>query len=151
MNRTLRRRQLDAQVQTYLGITRSRPTRGWSAAVREAIGMSTRQLGERLGITQQSAAELEKAEVADQITLKNLRRLAKAMDADLVYGFVPRKSFEQNVRNQAERRAARVVERVETSMSLEDQPTASATQKQRKADLIEEFVRTTPRDLWDPE
>lgn len=113
--------------------------------------MSTRQLGQRLGITQQSAAELEKAEVADQITLKNLRRLAKAMDAELVYGFVPQKSFEQNVRNQAARRAARVVERVETSMSLEDQATASAAQKQRMADLVEEFVRTTPRDLWDPE
>jgi predicted DNA-binding mobile mystery protein A len=111
--------------------------------------MSTRQLGDRLGISQQSAAELEKAEQSGSITLRNLDRLAKALDADLFYAFVPRNSFEQTVRDQAERVAESVTARVETSMSLEDQSTASEAQRQRKTDLVDEYVRTAPRHLWD--
>jgi predicted DNA-binding mobile mystery protein A len=111
--------------------------------------MSTRQLGDRLGISQQSAAALENAEQTGSITLKNLGRLANALDADLFYAFVPRTSFEQTVRDQAARVAEGVVTRVETSMALEDQSTASQEQIQRKQDLVDQYVRTTPRDLWD--
>lgn len=125
------------------------PTRGWSTAIREAIGMSTRQLAQRLAITQQSAAELEKAEQSGSITLKNLRRLASALDTELVYAFVPRKTFEAMVEDQARRLARHVVSRVETSMALESQATDPEAIRQRQQDLIAEYVRTTPRDLWD--
>jgi predicted DNA-binding mobile mystery protein A len=113
--------------------------------------MSARQIGQRLGLTQQSVAELEHAEQAGSISLKNLRRVAEAMQCKLVYAFVPNESFEGLVRQQAERVAGEIVQRVETSMSLEDQATESETQRQRKADLIAELVRTTPRNLWDLE
>ena len=117
--------------------------------VREALGMSARQIGQRLGLTQQSVAGLERAEQTGSITLKNLRRLAEAMQCQLVYAFIPRESFDSLVREQAERFADQVVRRVETSMSLEDQATESEPQRQRKADLAAELARTTPRDLWD--
>lgn len=66
------------------------PNKGWLKAIRTSIGMSSRQLGKRLGISQQSAARLELNEVAESISLKTLRRAAKALDCKLVYQFVPR-------------------------------------------------------------
>jgi len=111
--------------------------------------MSARQIGERLGLTQQSVAELERAEQTGSISVKNLRRVAEAMQCQLVYAFVPHESFESLVRQQAERLAEQLVRRVETSMSLEDQATESEAQRQRKDDLVAELLRTTPRNLWD--
>ena len=83
------------------------------------------------------------------ITLKNLDRVARAMDAEWFYAFVPRRSFDEIVREQAERLANQVVDRVETSMSLEDQATQPDSQRQRKLDLVNEYLRSTPRELWD--
>jgi predicted DNA-binding mobile mystery protein A len=151
MNRTLRRRQLDRLVQPLAKVAPQIPSRGWIKTVREALGMSARQIGARLALTQQSVAELERAEQAGSISLKNLKRLAEAMQCRLVYAFVPDESFESLVRHQAERVADQVVRRVEASMSLEDQSTESDTQRQRKADLVADLVRTTPRNLWDPQ
>lgn len=111
--------------------------------------MSTRQLGGRLGLTQQAAAKLERSEQTGSISLRNLRRLAEAMDTELFYAFVPRQPFDTVVRDQAERLANKVVQRVEKSMALEDQATEPQAQSQRKLDLVDEYVRTTPRDLWD--
>jgi predicted DNA-binding mobile mystery protein A len=149
MNRSLRRRQLDRIVRPLAKVMPQLPSRGWIKTVREAIGMSFRQIGQRLALTQQSVAELEHAEQTGSISLKNLTRVAEAMQCRLVYAFVPNESFESLVRHQAERVAAQIVQRVETSMSLEDQATESDSQRQRRADLIAELVRTTPRNLWD--
>jgi predicted DNA-binding mobile mystery protein A len=149
MNRALRRRQLDRIVRPLAKVAPEIPSRGWIKAIREALGMSARQIGERLALTQQAVAELERAEQTGSISLKNLRRVAGAMQCKLFYAFVPEESFESLVRQQAERVADQIVRRVETSMSLEDQATESGAQRQRKADLIAELVRTTPRNLWD--
>jgi predicted DNA-binding mobile mystery protein A len=149
MNRVLRRRQLDRLVRPLAKVAPQLPSGGWIKTVREALGMSARQIGQRLGLTQQSVAELERAEQTGSISLKNLRRVAEAMQCQLVYAFLPNESFESIVRHQAEQLADQIVRRVETSMSLEDQATDSEAQRQRKADLTAELVRTTPRNLWD--
>jgi len=149
MNRSLRRRQLDRIVRPLTKVAPQPPSRGWIKTVREAIGMSFRQIGQRLALTQQSVAELEHAEQTGSITLKNLRRVAEAMECRLVYAFVPNESFESLVQQQAEQVADQIVQRVEISMSLEDQGTESNAQRQRKEDLTGELVRTTPRNLWD--
>ena len=149
MNRAIRRRQLDRIVRPLAKVAPQIPSRGWIKTVREALGMSGRQVGERLALTQQTVAELERAEETGSISLKNLRRLSEAMQCKLVYAFVPNESLESLVRQQAERVADQIVRRVETSMSLEDQATDAEAQRQRKADLIADLVRTTPRNLWD--
>lgn len=46
--------------------------------LREELGISQRELGERLGIRQQTVAQYEKA--TEQPKLKTIRRLAEAMD-----------------------------------------------------------------------
>ncbi|MFN9631191.1 MAG: helix-turn-helix domain-containing protein, partial [Cyanobacteriota bacterium] len=50
-----------------------RPLVGWLRAIREALGMTSAALGQRLGITASGVRKLEQAEAADAITLATLR------------------------------------------------------------------------------
>ncbi len=72
-----------------------RPERGWIRAVREARGVSTGELGRILGVSRQLPLQFEKAETDDSITLKSLRKVADALDCDLVYALVPRAGTER--------------------------------------------------------
>jgi predicted DNA-binding mobile mystery protein A len=67
-----------------------RPQRGWIQAVRQAKGVSTGELGRILGTSRQLPLQFEKAEADDTITLKSLRKVADALDCDLVYALLPR-------------------------------------------------------------
>jgi predicted DNA-binding mobile mystery protein A len=67
-----------------------RPTNGWIRAIRETMGVSTGELGRSLGTSRQLPLQFEKAEADDSITLKSLRRVADALDCELVYALVPR-------------------------------------------------------------
>ena len=59
-------------------------------AIREALGLSLEEVGARLKKTRQRILEFEKAEAEDRITLQSLRRVAAALDCDLVYALVPK-------------------------------------------------------------
>jgi predicted DNA-binding mobile mystery protein A len=125
----------------------ARPAGGWIRAVRQALGMSTDQLGERLGTTRQAVLSLESSELHDGIRLSSLRRAAEAMDCRLVYAFVPHISLEQSVQQQAMRVAAAESGRVDQTMLLEDQrldeEEARQQLQERAADLVGH------RRLWD--
>src|ERR1700734_2079114 len=97
------------------------PVRGWIKAIRQALGMSTAQLANRLGIKQPSLVELEQSEAKGSIELATLRRVAEALDCTLVYALVPNKPLDAMVRNRARTFARRRRELVEHSMLLEDQ------------------------------
>ena len=62
---------------------------GWLKSVRSAIGLSAGEMGCRLGVTRQSIGALERRENDGSITLETLRRAAKALNMELVYGFAP--------------------------------------------------------------
>ena len=125
-----------------------RPSGGWTRAVRTSLGMNVRQMAERIGITQQSAASLEKNEADYAITLKSLRKAAEALDCRLVYALVPNEgSLWDIVRKQALRKARDIVDPVDHSMMLEAQDVGD---KQEKTDqLADELARTPDTKLWD--
>ena len=58
------------------------PPRGWAKAIREALGMTTRQLAKRMGAAPSRVSAIEKAEMTGAITLKTLRETAEAMDLE---------------------------------------------------------------------
>ena len=62
------------------------PRKGWIRAIRDALGMSGRQLGKRVGVSKMRIADMERAEATDATTLKTLRRAAEAMDCVLEIG-----------------------------------------------------------------
>jgi predicted DNA-binding mobile mystery protein A len=74
------------QVQNALAV----PARGWLRAIREAIGLTQREAGERIGTKQQPYSLLEKREMRGAVTIDTLRRAAGALDCELVYFLIPK-------------------------------------------------------------
>jgi|SRR6516162_9150498 len=121
--RELRLCQLDQSLSAF-GDARQevRPRHGWLRAVREALGLSLEDLGKTLGINRSHVRWFETAEERERITLAKLRRVAEAMDCEVVYAVVPKTG---TVAELAERRArAQATEDVldaEHNMALENQ------------------------------
>jgi predicted DNA-binding mobile mystery protein A len=121
--RGLRLKQLDRSLEPFQAARAvSRPQKGWIRAIRQALGVSAGELGRILGSSRQLPLQLEKAEADDRITLKSLRKVANALDCDLVYALVPKAgTMRELIENRARRQARKHVLGVEHSMALEDQ------------------------------
>ncbi|MHC4290400.1 MAG: mobile mystery protein A [Planctomycetota bacterium] len=125
------------------------PPKGWVRAIRNAIGMTGQQLARRLGTNRQRVARIEQDEKQGRVTVNTLRNVAEAMDCEFVYGFVPKESLEQTVRDQARRVAVKRMDRSNQLMRLEAQELNEGEKKQLLNELIDEIVNTMPRTLWD--
>jgi len=133
--RSLRRSQLDRSLSAAKSLP-PRPSDGWIAAVREALGLSLADVGRRLQVPRQNVQMFERAEASDRITLATLRKVAEAMGCDLIYSIVPKSgSFEELAERPARESARRDVQRVVHTMALEDQKPENTGQ------LIEDEAR----------
>src|SRR5207247_9901580 len=86
--RQLRLSQLDRNLELARSLP-PRPSGGWIASVREALGLSQRQVGKKMRASGQAIQQFEKAEAEDRITLRAILRVAGTMGCDLVYVLVP--------------------------------------------------------------
>jgi predicted DNA-binding mobile mystery protein A len=149
--RHLQREQLDKRLKSLRAVNLRRPAVGWIRAIREALGMSGRQLADRMGVANSHRMKLEKGEVSGIATMRSLQRAAEAMDCDFVYAFVPknRASLEELVHQQAERAARRVLDEVGTTMALEAQPIDDSFKKREIDRIAKQLIDAMPRNLWD--
>ena len=126
--RKLRLSQLDRSLETVRSFL-PRPPGGWIASVREALGLSQRQVGKRMQVSGQAIQQFEKAEADDRITLRALRRLAGTMGCELVYLLVPKSgSFAELAAQPTREQTARDVKSVVHTMALEDQKPGNTNQ-----------------------
>jgi predicted DNA-binding mobile mystery protein A len=145
----LRIRQLDDALRPAQSLrNRPAPEDGWLRTIRQALGMSIRQLGKRAGLSTNAVVSIERNEAKGSVRLESLRRMAQAMDCDLVYAVVPRDSLEEILRRQALRAANEVVTRVAASMDLEDQGT-TPEEKGRQVEELAERLRKNRSRIWD--
>ena len=86
------RRVLDRRLAGLFERVGPRPECGWVRAIRDALGMSTFELGERMGVTPSRVRQLERA--------------ARALNCRFSYAIVPNEPLEQMVRRQALEKAA---------------------------------------------
>jgi len=146
----LRIRQLDQAVEPFRLLERRSPPRdGWVRVIREALGMSIRQLAERCGLAKTSVHSIETNEAAGRVQLDSLRTVAEAMECDLVYALVPRGSLQKIIDRQAERKAREMVDQVSDSMELEAQGVDAAERTNQLEALASEILRDRGRDFWD--
>lgn len=117
------RTSLDPRLNEVRGVRSklARPNQGWIRAIRQALGMTTRQLAHRMGIAQGTLTGLEVSEISGSIRLDTLQKAAEAMNCSLVYAFVPKAPLEEIVQEQARKVAAKQLSPVEHSMLLENQ------------------------------
>jgi predicted DNA-binding mobile mystery protein A len=148
---SLQIQQLNTKMLAYASLQKvAPPPTGWIKAIRNAIGMSMLQLGNRLSITKQSVQDMERREKDGSITIKALREAARVLDMQLVYGFVPNDgSLELLIERKAKKLATQIVMRTNNTMKLEDQENT----KQRIEKAIQErttIIKTEmPKTLWD--
>lgn len=125
------------------------PKEGWIRTLRTALGMSSPQLATRLGVSKSQASQMERMEMEDRITLKQLRRVAETLNSDLVYALVPRKPVESMICDRAKQKAENLVNKTDVQMKLEAQQ-LSSEQLQRQIELeTERLIKELPRDLWE--
>ena len=103
------------------------PHAGWVHAIRESLGLSSGELGRRMGTVGSSVLRLEAAERDGRVRLDTLRRAADALNCDLVYALVPRRPLEEMVTGRARLKAASLLASVDHMMLLEDQQVAPGT------------------------
>ena len=143
--------QLDKKIDLFKAVKGFQPpNEGWIRAMRNAFRMSLRQLGERLFVSIQSVREAEQREIDGSITIKRMKEVAKALDMQFVYGFIPKEgSISQMIEKQAYKKAKTIVLRTSKSMSLEDQKVDNARIQKAIKERAEELIFKQPRYLWD--
>jgi predicted DNA-binding mobile mystery protein A len=124
----------------------ARPRGGWVRAIREALGMRADDLADRMGVSQPSLTRLERNERMGSVRLDTLQRAADALECDVVYALVPRRSLEQMVNEQARTRALERLGRVAHTMALEDQALSNEQLERRVGDLADMYL--TMPGLW---
>ncbi|QKT03534.1 mobile mystery protein A [Ectothiorhodospiraceae bacterium 2226] len=126
-----------------------RPPRGWVKAIREALGMTTAQLGRRLGVSQPRIVALEKAEARGAITLESLEKAAHALDCRLVYALVPRQPLEETIKERAAHKARQRLASTRHSMALEAQRVDAADEDAQLKGLVDRMLQKAGSELWE--
>lgn len=126
------------------------PGSGWVNAIRTALGLSMKQLGEKLGMTPQGVKDIERRESEGSITISSLREAAAALDMKLIYGFIPKEeTLEKMIENRARQVATKIVMRTSHTMHLEDQALAKEELQTAIEEKTRELMREMPRYIWD--
>ncbi len=149
--KNLQRQQLDRKIKSFLLLHKvEMPPSGWIKAVRNAIGMSLQQLGARLQVSKPAVKQMEQREAEGSITIRALREAAKALDMQLVYGFVPNDgSLEALIDRKAKELATKIVMRTSQTMKLEAQENTRTRLEKAIEERAAEIKSETPRMLWD--
>ncbi len=127
------------------------PPGGWVKAIREALGLTARQLADRMNTVPSRISKIEKDEVNGGTSLRTLREAAEAMNCTLIYAIVPTKPLDDILRDQAERKAEKNLWRNNHTMKLENQALTSTDLRDERERLVRELLAGSPRRVWDNE
>jgi len=126
-----------------------RPPSGWLKAVRGSLGINTRQLGKRCGVQHSSILRIEQNEIKDKISIESLKKIATAMDCQLIYAIVPKteyKNLEEIISHRAELLARKLIKKADHTMQLEAQGTSKKELKIQTKKLADELkTKMDPR------
>jgi len=120
-----------------------KPDKGWVSTIRVSLKMSLRQLGERLHISPQGVKDLEKREESGAITINSLKEVGRALDMDLVYGFISRhNSLDAMIEERAREIAEEVI--LKSNQEGSDKEIKKAIEQKTY-----EIASKMPSYLWD--
>ncbi|MDB5672776.1 MAG: mobile mystery protein [Alphaproteobacteria bacterium] len=147
----LARKNLDKRLDTLRSQGIVTPARGWTKAIRESLGMTTRQLAARMGVAPSRVTTIEKAETIGAVTIKTLRETAEALNCELVYAFVPTKPLNEILQAQAERQARNQLAHINHTMRLENQGLTQQDLEMETRRIIDDYLTKATRRLWNKE
>ncbi len=121
----------------------------WSSQlknIREALGMTQKQLAKRANTTQQSIARLEKNEVSPSID--TLSKLANALECELVIGLIPKNNITKTVEEKAQKKAKNLVEQSTANAAMELQKPNESVIKLNISELKNDLIKNKRDLLW---
>ena len=128
------------------------PPSGWIKAIRGSLGLTIRQLADRLGVAHGSIAQLEKREPKKKITLESLEKAARAMDCKVIYAIVPiesGKTLDDIVMSKAQEAAVLILNEVAHTMRLEKQGTSEKQIQKEIERVARELVESNDPRIWE--
>ena len=142
--------QLDRRLETLRPLAEApMPARGWVRAIRNTLGMTTKQLAARMGVSQPRIIKLEKSEIDRSITLESLERAAEALGCRVIYALIPERPLGETLNERANKIAEQQLASVAQTMRLEAQGvTNTKVRNELRNRLFEELLRR-PARLWD--
>jgi predicted DNA-binding mobile mystery protein A len=148
-DKKLIREQLDKKLIPLKTLANSGiPETGWIKSIREALGMSAKDVAKKVGIDQSRISRLENAEKNGNVKLSSLQRIAMGLGMDFVYGFVPKNTLETLVREQALKIAKEKMKRLSHTMHLELQELNDEEKENALKDMIDKILIEEPKDFW---
>ncbi|MCR4347726.1 MAG: mobile mystery protein A [Sulfuricaulis sp.] len=142
--------QLDASLAQFVPLRNLQPPKkGWIRAIRDALGMSGRQLGERMDVSKMWVGDMERLEATGATTLKTLRRAAEAMDCVLVYALVPKTTLKETLLKQARQKVRQDMVRASHTMALEDQSLSQDEVGKATETAAVSLLNKIPKTFWD--
>lgn len=145
----LARKQLEKRLAPLRDAPLAMPPRGWTKAIREALGMTARQLAARMGVAPSRVPAIEKAEITGATTIKTLREAAEAMNCTFVYAFVPTKPLDDILRDRAMQKARQDITRLDHTMRLENQALTKSDLSDEQRRMIDLILSGSLRGLWE--
>lgn len=147
----LKRRQVDRKLIYLQSLHKVKPpTGGWLRAIRESLGMTSSQAGNRAGVSQQNWTKAENSESRGSISLSTLGRMSEALECRLVYAIVPNDgSLEDLLMHRARAVAAKVMARTHATMKLEDQEVSEPERAQQTEELAKQIANELKSSLWE--
>jgi len=118
---------------------------GWIHYMRTALGMKLKDLALRSGLSVPTVAQSERREAQGKVSLETLKKMAKAMDCELIYAFIPKTDIKTLLKRKAIEKAAQILKVADTHMTLEDQKVSTAM-KERIDRLAEKLLEKG--DVW---
>lgn len=128
------------------------PSSGWVKAIRGSLGLTIRQLAERVGVTHGSIAQLEKREPKKKVTLESLENAARAMDCKIVYAIVPIDSgntLDDIIMSKAHEAASLILKEVSHTMRLEKQGTSEKQIQKEVERITHELIESGDPRIWE--
>ena len=107
------------KLRSIVDVTKIKP--GWISYMRQVMCMTLTNLAEAVSLTPATVQQMEKREEEGKVTVETLEKLARAMECEFVYAFVPCKEIKETLHEKAISKASRIVKRADTHMELEDQ------------------------------
>ncbi len=118
---------------------------GWIKFMRNALGLTLNDLSKLVSLSRIRIIQAERREIEGKVTIATLKKMAEAMDCDLVYAFVPKKDIKTTIYDKAFEKARKTLGLADLHMKLEDQK-VEGDEKERIERLAKKFIEKG--DIW---
>jgi predicted DNA-binding mobile mystery protein A len=120
--------------------------KSWIKYIRSAMGMSADQLAKKTNMATSSLYQLERGEEENKVNLQSLKKVAEALNCEVIYALVPREPLNEMIKRQAYTKAKNIVAESTLNMELEDQAVNQVETKQQIKELADKIRES--KNLW---